>query len=105
MPFDDWPPGVLQSLLPVLESRFVFFVLAPAKLDLSNWVPATDKIVITNLKVYISYNLIELKSMCEMFLGYFTDLPPLDDIIYSKLVSFFLFLSVKISLSTALKRF
>lgn len=49
MPLDNWSPGVLQGLLPVLEARLVLLVLAPAQLDLTDRVPSTNQIVITNL--------------------------------------------------------
>ena len=49
VPFDDRPAGVLQRLLPVLEPGLVLLILAPAKLDLSNGVAASDEIVVTDL--------------------------------------------------------
>ena len=52
VPLDDGPPGVLQSLLPMLEARLVLLVLAPAKLDLTDRISATDQIVIADLKFH-----------------------------------------------------
>ena len=52
VPLDDGPPGVLQCLLPMLEARLVLLVLAPAKLDLTDRISATDQIVIADLKFH-----------------------------------------------------
>ena len=49
VPLDDGPPGVLQSLLPMLEARLVLLVLAPAQLDLPDGISTTDQIVVANL--------------------------------------------------------
>ena len=54
VPLDDRPPRVLQSFLPVFEPRLVFLILAPAKLDLSNGVSASNQVVITHLNTQSS---------------------------------------------------
>merc|ERR1719232_906339 len=42
VPFDNWPSWILQRLLPMFESRFVFLVLAPSELDLANGISTTN---------------------------------------------------------------
>ena len=56
VPLDDGPPGVLQSLLPMLEARLVLLVLAPAKLDLADGISASNQIIIADLLKYANYN-------------------------------------------------
>ena len=63
VPLDDGPPGVLQSLLPMLEARLVLLVLAPAKLDLTDRISATDQIVIADLKCHS--RLINIYRACD----------------------------------------
>ena len=57
VPLDDGSSGVFQSLLPVFEARLVFFVLAPAKLDLADGVSAANQIIIADLMFkYVNCN-------------------------------------------------
>jgi hypothetical protein len=50
MPFDDGASGVLQNLLPVLESGLVLLRLVPAELDLADGITTANQIVVTNLE-------------------------------------------------------
>ena len=52
VPLDDGSPGVFQRLLPVFEARLVFFVLAPAKLDLADGISASNQIIVADLIKY-----------------------------------------------------
>ena len=58
VPLDDGSAGVLERLLPVLEARLVLLVLAPAQLDLTNRVSATNQIVIAYLNIKKFYFLL-----------------------------------------------
>ena len=51
MPLDNGTPGILEDLLPVLESGFVRLLLVPSQLDLADGVAAADQIVIADLKM------------------------------------------------------
>lgn len=50
MPLDNGTPGILEDLLPVLESGFVRLLLVPSQLDLANGISAANQIVIADLR-------------------------------------------------------
>ena len=50
VPLDDGASGILQHLLPVLESGLVLLGLVPAELDLADGVTTADQVVVANLK-------------------------------------------------------
>ena len=54
VPFDDWSSWIFQSLLPMFESGFIFFVLAPSKLDLTNGISTTNQVVVADLNNYMA---------------------------------------------------